>query len=195
MVITTQQIKELREKTGAGVADVKKALEANSGDMEKAFRWIEQRLGGLAEKRAGRDTAAGLIESYIHSNRKVGAMLELFCETDFVSRSPDFKELAHDLSMQIAAMRPVYLSLETVPKELWETEKSRLIEEVKKLGKPGHMTEEIVGGKLKAYFAPLSLMEQPFVKDQDKTVGAIVKEAAGKFGENIKIGRFVRFEV
>ena len=195
MVITTQQIKELREKTGAGVADVKKALEENEGNMERAFKWIEERLGSLATKRAGRDTAAGLVESYIHSNHRVGAMVELFCETDFVSRSSSFKELAHDLAMQIAAMRPIYLSLDTVPQDLWQAEKGRLKEEVKGLNKPGHIIEEITEGKLKAHFAPLSLLEQPFVKDQGKTVGAVVKEAAGKFGENIKIGKFVRFEV
>lgn len=195
MVITTQQIKELREKTGAGVADIKKALEENKGDMKKALRRIEERLGGIAEKRAGRDTAAGLVESYIHSNHRVGAMVELLCETDFVARSSDFKELAHDLAMQIAAMRPVYLSLEAVPQELWQAEKSRLVEEVAGLNKPSNIIEEIVEGKLKAYFGPFSLLEQPFVKDQDKTVGAVVKEASGKFGENIKIGKFVRFEV
>ena len=195
MAITTQDIKELREKTGAGVADAKKALEESGGNMVRALVWIAERLGGIAEKRAGRDTAAGLVESYIHSNHRVGAMVELFCETDFVAKSPGFKELAHDLSMQVAAMRPVYLSLEEVPAELWLAEKKRLTEEVKGLNKPSHLIEEIVGGKLKAYFAPLSLMEQPFVKDQDKIVGTVVREAAGKFGENIKIGKFIRFEV
>lgn len=194
-MITTQQIKELREKTGAGIADVKKALEQNGGDMEKAFSWIEQRLGGIAEKRAGRDTAAGIVESYIHSNYKVGVMLELFCETDFVAKNPDFKELAHDLAMQIAAMRAVYLSLENVPQELWLAKKNRLVEEAKSLHKPSHIMEEIVEGKLKAYFASVTLLEQPFVKDQEKTVGAVVKEAAGKFGENIKVGKFIRFEI
>lgn len=194
-MVTTQQIKELREKTGAGVADVKKALEQNGGDIERASKWIEERFGGLADKRAGRDTGAGIVESYLHSNHKIGAMAELFCETDFVARNPDFKELAHNLAMQVAAMRPVYLSLEGVPKEVWAEEKNRLLEETKGLNKPSHIMEEIIEGKLKALFAPLALLEQPFVKDQEKTVGMIVKEASGKFGENIKIGKFVRFEV
>lgn len=194
MFITAQQIKELRNKTGAGVSDVKKALEESGGDMDKAFKWIEHRFGGIAEKKANRETTAGLVESYIHSNSRIGAMLELFCETDFVSRSRDFKELAHSLAMHIAAMRPVYLSLEAVPKELWQAEKSRFEEETRGLNKPSQLHEEIVAGKLKSYFAPLSFLEQPFVKDQDKTVGEVINEAIGKFGENIKIGRFTRFE-
>ncbi len=193
-MISAQQIKELREKTGAGISDVKKALAESRGDINKALVWIENRFGGLAEKKANRETRAGLVESYIHSNGRIGAMLELFCETDFVSRSSDFKELAHNLAMHIAAMRPIYLSLETVLKELWLAEKSRFEEETKGLNKPDQILEEIVAGKLKAYFAPFSLLEQPFVKDQDKTVGEVIKEAIGKFGENIKIGRFVRIE-
>lgn len=194
VIITAQQIKELREKTGAGVSDVKKALEESGGDMDKAFKRIEHRFGSIAEKKSGRETKAGLIESYLHSNGRIGAMLELFCETDFVSRSSDFKELAHGLAMHIAAMRPVYLSLETVPKELWLAEKNRLEEETGGLNKPDQLREKIVVGKLKSYFAPISFLEQPFVKNQDKTVGEVIKEAVGKFGENVKIGRFVRFE-
>lgn len=193
-MITAQQIKELREKTGAGISDVKKALEESGGDMDNAFKRIEHRLGGIAEKKSGRETGAGLVEAYIHSNNRIGAMLELFCETDFVARNPAFRGLAHDLAMHIAAMRPAYLSFEAVPQDLWQAEKNRFEEETGGLDKPSHILEEIVAGKLKAHFGPLSLLEQPFVKDQDKTVAEVINEAIGKFGENIKIGRFVRFE-
>lgn len=194
-MVTAQQIKELREKTGAGISDVKKALEEGGGDMDKAFKQLAYRLGGIAEKKSGRETKAGLIEAYVHSNNRIGAMLELFCETDFVSRNPAFRGLAHDLAMHIAAMKPVYLSLETIPQNLWQAEKSHFEEEAKRLNKPSHLLEEIVAGKLKSYFAPLSFFTQPFVKDQDKAVDEVIKEAIGKFGENIKIGRFIRFEL
>lgn len=195
MTITAQQIKELREKTGAGISDVKKALEESRGDMDMALKRIEHRFEGIAEKKSGRETRAGLVEAYIHSNSRIGAMLELFCETDFVARNPAFKGLAHDLVMHIAAMRPAYLSLEAVPQDLWQAEKSRFEEETRGLDKPSRILEEIVAGKLKAHFGHMSLHEQFFVKDQDKTVAEVINEAIGKFGENIKVGRFIRFEL
>ena len=192
---STDQIKELREKTGAGVSDIKKALEESRGDVAKAAEIIERKLGGSALKRAGRDTNSGIIDAYIHSNGRVGVLIEVFCETDFVARNSAFKELAHDLSLHIAAMRPAYLSLEFVPQEVWNSEKARFEEEALGLGKPTHILQEIVDGKLKAHFGGMSLCDQPFVKDQDKTVREILNEAIGKFGENIKIGRFIRFEI
>lgn len=194
-MINAEQIKELRERTGAGISDVKKALEENRGDLERAQVAIERKLGSSAGKRSGRETKAGLVEAYIHSNGKIGSMVELFCETDFVSRNSGFKELAHDLVLHIAAMNPRYLSLENIPPEMWEKEKGHLEEEFAKLGKPPHLLKEIVDGKLKSHFQGLVLMEQPFVRDQDKTMGDVIKEAIGKFGENIKIGKFVRFEI
>ena len=194
-MISTQQIKELREKTGAGVSDVKKALEESGGDEERAMQLIERKLGRVADKKASRETKAGLVGSYIHSNKRIGAMVEVLCETDFVARNPAFGELAHDLAMHVAAMRPLYLSLEPVPGDMWQVEKERFREEVMALNKPENIMEQIVEGKLKSYFGALTLLEQPFVKEQDKTVDTIVKEAVGKFGENIKVGRFVRFEI
>lgn len=146
----TAVIKELREKTGAGISDIKKALEESGGDMSKAVVLIEQKLGSLAGKRASRETRAGIVDAYIHSNGRIGAMTELFCETDFVARNAAFKELAHDITMQIASMDPVDEAM---------------------------------------------LLELPFIKDQSKTVDSLIKEAAGKFGENIKIGKFSRFEL
>ncbi|MEK7560880.1 MAG: translation elongation factor Ts [Patescibacteria group bacterium] len=191
-MITAQQIKDLRERTGAGIADVKKALEECGGDMEKAEKRISERLGGIAGKKAGRATGAGLVESYIHSDGRVGAMIELFCETDFVARNPSFKELAHDIVMHITAMRPVYQALDAVPTDIWDAEKRRFEEETRAMGKPPAITQQIVEGKLKAHFAPMALLDQPFVKDQDKTIRDVINEAIGRFGENIKIGRWAR---
>lgn len=195
MTISAQQIKDLREKTGAGIADVKKALEEADGNFQKAFEIIERKLGSVAIKKAGRETGAGLVDAYIHSNARVGALIEVFCETDFVAKTPAFKEFAHDLALHIAAMRPVYLSLEQVPENLWQAEKAKVEEEVNGMDKPANIKEQIVDGKLKTYFGSLSLLSQPFIKDQDKTIDQILAEAIGRFGENIKIGNFSRFEV
>lgn len=194
-MISAQQIKELRERTGAGISDVKKALFEHGGDSDKAFAALERKLGADAIKRAGHTTEAGLVETYIHSNGRIGAMVEILCETDFVARTPQFKELAHDIAMHIAAMRPLYFSLDTIPQEVWNAEKERIEEETKKMDKPHTVLEQIIDGKIKSHFGALSLLTQPFVKDQDKTVGDIVNEASGRFGENVKVGRFARFEI
>jgi len=194
-MISAQSIKELREKTGAGVSDIKKALEEARGDLGKALEIIDRKLGSLGSRRAGRETKAGLVDSYIHSNGRLGVLVEMCCETDFVARNLAFKELTHDIAMHIAAMRPVYLSFDIIPKEIWEAEKERFAQEVQKLGKPSHILAEILDGKLKAHFGAQVLYEQPFIKDQDKTVGEVVNEAIGKFGENIKLGRFARIEI
>lgn len=200
MTISAQEIKNLRERTGAGIGDVKKALEESGGDHAKALEWLERKLGGMAAKKSSRETSAGLIDAYIHSNGRVGVLLELYCETDFVARNPAFKVLAHDLSLHIAAMNPLYVSLDAVPKEVWSAEESRVKEEVHAPGgiaggKSADIAIQIVEGKLKAHFGGLVLLTQPFVKDQDKTVGEFLNEAIGRFGENIKIGRFVRLEI
>jgi len=194
-MISADQIKELREKTSAGISDVKKALEESGGDMNKAYAWLERKLGSVAVKKAGREIKAGLVEAYVHSNGRIGSLVEVGCETDFVARNPQFKEFAHDIAMHIAAMSPLYLFIETVPQNVWETEQSRIAEEIQGLDKPSHILKEIIDGKLKVYFGALSLLSQPFIKDQDKTVGDIVNEAIGKFGENIKVGKFTRFEI
>lgn len=149
-MVTAQQIKELREKTGAGISDIKKALEESGGDLANALKIIGRKLGSAAEKKAGRETRAGLVDAYIHSNGRIGAIVEVFCETDFVARNPQFRELAHDIVMHIAAMDPEGAD---------------------------------------------TLLAQPFIKNEGKTVSEIVSEAVGRFGENIKIGRFVRLEV
>lgn len=194
-MISASDIKKLRDKTGAGIADVKKALEESGGDAAKAESLLERRLGSAAIKKAGRDTKAGIIETYLHSNGRIGSMVELFCETDFVSRNPDFKALAHDLAMHIAAMRPLYVSLDSVPASAWDEEKIRFEEEVAKMDKPENIKSDIVSGKLKAHFGGLALLSQPFIKEQEHAVGDMVNAAVGRFGENIKVGRFARFEI
>lgn len=195
MVISTEDIKLLREKTGAGISDVKKALEESGGDTEKALKAIERKLGSSALKKSGRETRSGLVDAYIHSDGKIGAMVEVWCETDFVARNPAFKEFVHDLALHVAAMRPSYRSLEEVPKEIWDQEKERFQEEVRGMDKPQAVRDQIVEGKLKAYFGALALLEQPFVKDQDKKVRDVLNETIGRFGENLKIGRFVRIDL
>ena len=194
-MISAQQIKELREKTGAGVSDIKKALEENEGDVARAIAAIERKLGSNAGKRASRETRAGVVDAYIHSNSKIGAMVELFCETDFVARSPDFIALAHNIALHVAAMSPAYLSYDAVPEDIRNAEKKRFEEEARQTGKSAEIQAAIVEGKLKAHFGALSLLEQSFVKDQNKTVGQVVNEAIGRFGENIRLGRFVRLEL
>ena len=194
MALSADLIKELREETGAGISDIKRALEDAGGDPVRAREFIERRLGNIAEKKASRETKAGVVDAYIHSNGRIGALVEVFCETDFVARNPAFKEFAHDIALHIAAMSPLYLSSDAVPQEVWQAERLKVTEEVKKLGKPEGITSEIIDGKLKSHFGSFSLMSQPFVKDQDKTVEEFLKESIGRFGENIRIGRFTRFE-
>lgn len=193
--VSTQQIKKLRQETGAGIADVREALEKNGGNVEKARQWLEKKLGASALKKANRSTTAGIIDSYIHSNGRIGAMVEVMCETDFVARNPQFKEFVHNIAMHIAAMAPVYISLDTVPEDVLSVERKRLEKEVETLDKPVDIKRQIVEGKLKSQLAEITLLEQPFVKDQDKSVGELINESIGKFGENIKIARFVRFEI
>ncbi len=193
-MISAQQIKALREKTGAGVADVKKALEESGGNSERAERLVQQRFGNIAEKKASRETRSGVVEAYVHSTGRLGALVEVLCETDFVARSPRFKEFAHDMALHIAAMRPLYVSMDAVPRDVWDAEKQRCEGEAAALGKSGEIASRIVEGKLSAHFGPLVLLDQAFVKDQDKTVAEVLRDAVGKFGENIKIGRFARIE-
>lgn len=195
MEIGADQIKELRKKTNASISDIKRALEEGRGDMARALVIIEHKFGSTAVEKAGRETGAGIVDFYIHSNGRIGVLIELLCETDFVARSPIFKELAHNLAMHAAAMKPLYISLEDIPQDLWTVEKSKFTEEARALEKSSHTIEEVVDGKLRSHFAPVSFMLQPFIKNPDKTVREIINEAVGKFGENIKIGKFSRFEI
>ena len=193
--ITTQMIKELREKTGAGIVDCKKALQEAGGDIEKAVEILRKKGAAKAAKKAERATAEGIVVSYIHAGGKVGALVELNCETDFVARTEDFKALGHEIAMQVAAMAPEYVSREEVPAEVVEKEKEVLKEQALAEGKPEHIVEKIVEGRLSKFFSEKCLLEQPWIKDDSKTIQDLLTEYITKLGENIKVKRFCRFEV
>ncbi len=192
MAISAQQVKELREKTGAGMMDCKKALEASGGDTEKAIAWLREKGLAKAQKRAGKTTAEGWIGSYIHSNGKIGVMVEIKCETDFVAKSERFQELAKDIAMQIAATNPLCLTPEDIPQDILAKEKEIYLNQAKEEGKPEHIAEKIVEGRLKKYYKEVCLLEQPFIKDDSKTIADLINETVAVLGENIQIGRFVR---
>lgn len=193
--ITTEMVKDLRQATGAGVLDCKKALEANDGDVEKATAYLREKGKAAAAKRASREAKEGLIGSYIHAGSKVGALVEVNCESDFVAQTDQFQELAHDLAMQVVAIKPAYLTPGDVPDEVLEEEKEKYRAEQKDSGKPDHIIDRIVEGKLKKFYEEVCLMEQPFIKDTAITVGELVQQRNVLLGENIVVRRFVRFEV
>lgn len=193
--ITSQMVKELRDKTGAGVLDCKKALEATNGDFEKATTLLREQGMVAAAKRATREAREGLIGSYIHAGSRVAALVEVNCETDFVAETDQFKALAHDLAMQVVAAKPTYLTRDDVPTELLEEEKSVYLAQVQDSGKPEHILERIVEGKLEKFYEEVCLVEQPFIKDPSITVKELVQQANALLGENIVVRRFSRFEV
>jgi elongation factor Ts len=193
--ITTQMIKELREKTGAGIVDCKKALQEAGGDVEKAVEILRKKGAAKAAKKAERATAEGAVFSYIHAGGKVGALVELNCETDFVARNETFKELGHEIALQVAAMAPEFVSKEDVPAEVVEKEKEILRQQALAEGKPEHIVEKIVEGRLSKFYAEKCLLEQPWIKDDSKTIKDLITDYITKLGENIKVKRFARFEV
>lgn len=193
--INAQLVKELRERTGAGFMDCKKALEECNGDIEEAIVLLRKKGLAKAEKKAGRETADGLIGSYIHAGGKIGVLVEVNCETDFVARTADFQNLVKEIAMQIAAMNPKYVSVEDVPQEVLEREKEILREQAKASGKPDHVVEKVVEGKLKKFFEENCLLEQPYIRDQSMTVKELIAQAIAKLGENIRVRRFVRFQL
>ena len=195
VAITTQLIKELRQETGAGVLDCKEALEANDGDMEKSAAYLREKGMAAAAKRADREAREGFIGSYIHAGNKVGALIEVNCETDFVARTDEFQALAHDLAMQVVAAQPSYLTPQDVPTAVLEQEKANYRAETHGSGKPEHVVERIIEGKLQKFYEEACLMEQPFIKDTAITVGELVKQKNALLGENIIVRRFVRLEV
>ncbi len=193
--ITTQMIKELREKTGAGIVECKKALVEANGDMAKAEEILRKKGAAKAAKKAERATAEGAVFAYIHAGGKVGALVELSCETDFVARNETFKELGHEIALQVAAMAPEYVSREEVPQEVVEKEKEILREQALKEGKPENIVERIVEGRLNKFFSEKCLLDQPWIKDDSKTIKDLLTDYITKLGENIKVKRFARFEV
>jgi len=194
-VISPKDVAELRRRTSAGMMDCKKALEEANGDMDKAVELLRKKGIAKAEKRAGREAAQGLILSYIHHNHQVGVLLELNCETDFVARTEPFRELGREIALHIASADPLAVSPEDIPAEVLDRERRIAEEQVAAEGKPEAMRSKIVDGKLKKFVAERALLEQPFVKDDTRTVGQLVKEASGKIGEAITVRRFARFKI
>jgi len=194
MSVTNEMIKQLRETTQAGILDCKKALEACGGDMERAAEKLREKGLISAAKKADRVASNGLIDAYVHMG-KAAALVELNCETDFVARLPEFKELAHDLAMQVVAAKPEYVRPEDIPAELLESKRRIYRAEALDQKKPEAMLERIIEGKLSKFYADVCILHQPFIKDQEKIVQDVIKERIAKTGENIVLRRFVRFEL
>ncbi len=192
--ITAKLVKELRDKTGAGMMDCKKALSETSGDMEKAVEWLRQKGIASAEKKSGRIAAEGAVGSYIHTGARVGVLLELNCETDFVARGDLFQGLLRDVSMQVAACpKGEYVTTEGIPQNIVEKEKAIEMGRDDLAGKPDEMKVRIVEGRIGKRLKELALMEQPFIRDNSMTVGELVKQVAGQIGENVQVRRFTRY--
>jgi elongation factor Ts len=195
MEISAALVKELRERTGAGMMDCKKALAEAGGDMERAIEILREKGLASAAKKAGRVAAEGVIDAYIHAGGRIGVLVEVNCETDFVAKNADFREFVHDIAMHIAAANPQYVRREEVPSEVVEREREILRTQTLNEGKPEHIVDKIVEGRLDKFFKEVCLLEQPFVKDPDKTIDQLVKEKIAQIGENISIRRFARFVV
>ena len=193
--ITAALVKELRERTGAGMMDCKKALSATDGDLEKAIDFLREKGLAAAAKKAGRVAAEGLVEAYIHGGGRIGVLVEVNCETDFVAKTDAFKELVKDIAMHIAATNPSYLKREEIPTAELEHEQAVLAEQARNEGKPEKIIEKMVAGRIEKYYKEVCLMEQPFVKDPDKTISDLITESIAKIGENISIRRFTRYQL
>lgn len=195
MAINTKDIKELRDKTKAPMMDCKKALEENGNDFDKAVEWLKKKGALLAAKKADRDASEGVIASYVHSNNKIGVLLELSCETDFVARNTEFKELAQEIAMQVAASNPAYVKPEDVPEKELANEKEVIKEMFKKEKKPQNVLDKIAEGKLNKFKEEISLTKQSLVKNPEMTVEELISEKTMKLGEKMVIKRFVRYEI
>ena len=194
-MISAQDVKELRDTTGAGMMDCKKALEETKGDINKALEYLRKSGIAKAEKKSGRSTMEGIIEYYIHQGSKLGVLVEINCETDFVARTDHFTQFTKDIAMHIAASNPLAVNREKIPYKTIEKEKEIFAELTRKEGKPDHIIDKIVEGRLEKFYADSALLEQHFVKDPDKTVQDILTDTIAKLGENISIKRFVRFQL
>lgn len=195
MSISVEMVKELREKTGAGMMDCKKALSETAGDIEKAIDYLRQKGLSEAAKRSARTASEGLIASYIHPGGRIGVLLEVNCESDFVARTEDFQALVKDIAMHVAAANPLYLRREDVSEDVLEREKGIYEAQAKEGGKPEKIVERIVQGKLEKYFQEVCLLEQPFVKDPDMNIGQLISSKVAKLGENIMVRRFERYQL
>lgn len=195
MQISASMVKELREKTGAGMMDCKKALNEANGDIEKASDILREKGIASAEKKAGRIAAEGIVESYIHGEGRIGVLLEVNCETDFVAKTDEFRSFVKDIAMQIAASNPKYILREEVSEDEIQKEREILKQQALNEGKPENIVEKMVEGRIEKYYKEICLLEQSFIKDPDKTVEKLLKEKIAKIGENINIRRFSRFEL
>ena len=191
--ITAQSVRMLRQKTGLGMMDCKKALQETGGDSEKAIEYLRKQGLSAVEKRAGRDASEGLIQAYIHQGSRLGVLLEVNCETDFVARTDDFQAFAKDVAMHIAASQPLAVDREGIPADAVERERAIFLEQAKNEGKPEHIAEKIVEGRMDKFYQENCLLEQVFVKNPDQTVGELVTEITAKIGEKITVRRFERF--
>ncbi|HAL74478.1 MAG TPA: elongation factor Ts [Clostridiales bacterium] len=195
MAVTVDMIKELREKTGSGMMDCKKALTETSGDMEKAIIWLREKGISSADKKMTRIAAEGIVDAYIHAGGRVGVLIEVNIETDFAAKNEDFRKMVRDIAMQVAAMKPLWVSKAEVPADALEKEREIVRNQALNEGKPEKIVDKIVEGRLSKFYEENCLLEQPFVKDDSKTIGTLVKEMIATIGENITVRRFVRFEM
>jgi len=195
VTISPKQVSELRARTGAGMMDCKRALEESGGDMDRAAEVLRKKGIAKAEKRAGRTAAQGAVVSYIHHNGQVGVLVELNCETDFVARTEGFQQLARDIALHVASADPIGVNADDIPADLLERERRIAEEQAATEGKPENVRAKIVEGKIKKFVAERTLTEQPYVRDDSKTVGQLIKEVSGKVGEAVSVRRFARFKV
>ncbi|MBE3575929.1 MAG: translation elongation factor Ts [Firmicutes bacterium] len=194
MAITAEQVKALRERTGAGMMDCKKALEETGGDAEKAVAYLREKGLAAAAKKAGREATEGLVEAYIHPGGRIGVLVEVNCETDFVANTADFHQLCKDIAMQIAASRPEYVRREDVPQDVIAREREIYRAQALNEGKPAAVADKIVEGRLEKYYKEVCLLDQPFIREPEHTVQQYIATYVAKLGENITVRRFVRFE-
>jgi len=195
MAVTVDMIKELREKTGSGMMDCKKALTETNGDMEKAIIWLREKGISSADKKMTRIAAEGVVDAYIHAGGRVGVLIEVNIETDFAAKNEDFRKMVRDIAMQVAAMKPLWVSKADVPADALDKERDIVRNQALNEGKPEKIVDKIVEGRLSKFYEENCLLEQPFVKDDSKTIGTLVKEMIATIGENITVRRFVRFEM
>jgi elongation factor Ts len=195
MAVTAEMVKELREKTGAGIMDCKTALQEADGDFEKAIEILRKRGVAAAQKRAGRETKEGVIDAYIHPGNRIGVLIEINCETDFVARNDEFRQFVRNMAMQVAAANPQYVSRDQVPQEVIEKELEIYRSQAKESGKPDHIVDKIAQGKLEKFYQEVCLLEQAYIRDPDRTVEDMLNEIRAKIGENIVIRRFVRYQL
>ena len=194
MAITADAVKELRELTGAGIMDSKRALEETGGDLDKAVALLRERGVAAAEKKSGREAREGLVSSYIHTGGRIGVLVEVNCETDFVARTEQFQKLVRNIAIQVAGLRPLYVSVESIPAEELEAKKADLLADPATQARPENVRDKIVEGQLKKWLADVVLLEQPY-RDTDKSVQDLITDAIATIGENIRVRRFVRFEL